>query len=80
MRKISAMYHEKMFYFWYGKNTAMRDYHGKKYHQILSLPVSCVDCGIRFKSLRRELVLIAQCVAVVAVFVLTMLALVSQFA
>lgn len=80
MRKFSAKYHEMMFYFWYGKNAALRDYHGKKYHQILSLPVSCVSCGLEFRSIKRDAAMVLQGISAVGCFTLVMLALVAQFA
>lgn len=80
MKKISTAYHERMFYFWYGKNTRMQDYHGKKYRQLQSLPVRPVECGIRLRSFRRDFALVSQCAAVMGGFVLCMLALVAQFA
>lgn len=78
MNRIFAMYHEKMFYFWYGRNNVMRDYHGKKYHNIQSMP-AFVDSGIRFRSFRSDAVLVAQSVSIVASFVAVMLACVAQF-
>lgn len=78
MNRVFAMYHEYMFYFWYGRNNVMRDYHGKKYHQIQSLPTS-VNSGIRFRNYRNDVILVAQSVSIVASFVAAMLACVAQF-
>jgi hypothetical protein len=73
------MYHERMFYFWYGRNNMMRDYHGKKYHQLQSLPVCFNVSGIRFRNYKQDAVIALQSVAIVATFVVAMLACVAQF-
>ena len=79
MNRFFIMYHERMFYFWYGKNNMMRDYHGKKYHQLQSLP-ACFDwSGIRFRNVRQDAIMVLQSVAIVASFVAVMLACVAQF-
>ena len=80
MKKISAMYHERMFYFWYGKSAKMRDYHGKRYHRIMSIPTVSANCGISFRSCKHDFSMAVQGIAVVAGFVFVMLGLVAQFA
>ena len=79
MNKVFAMYHETMFYFWYGRNSMMRDYHGKKYHQLQSLPVCFNGSGIRFRNYKHDAVIVLQSVSIVASFVAVMLACVAQF-
>ena len=79
MNKVFTMYHERMFYFWYGRNNMMRDYHGKKYHQLQSLPVCFNGSGIRFRNYKQDAVIALQSVAIVATFVAAMLAFVAQF-
>lgn len=79
MNKVFTMYHERMFYFWYGKSNLMRDYHGKKYHQMQSLPVCFSGSGISFRSARRDAIMVLQSVAIVISFMAVMLACVAQF-
>lgn len=79
MNKVFTMYHERMFYFWYGRNNMMIDYHGKKYHQLQSLPVCFNGSGIRFRNYKQDVVIALQSVAIVATFVAAMLACVAQF-
>lgn len=79
MRRVQIKYHEAMFYFWYGRNGAMRDYHGKKYHQILSLPTVQVNSGINFRNYKQDVVIALQSMFIVASFVGFMLACVAQF-
>ena len=80
MSKILAIYHERMFYFWYGRNAAFRDYHGKKYHQLMSIPKTGCLCGVNFRSYKNSILAVAQGAGIVAGFALAMLALVAQFA
>lgn len=80
MIKMVTMYHEKMFYFWYGKNSMMRDYHGKKYVQMQSIPTEFSGTSVNFRNYKQSAVVVAQSVAIVASFIAFMLALVAQFA
>lgn len=79
MNKVFTMYHERMFYFWYGKSNVMRDYHGKKYHQLQSLPVCFSGSGIRFRDAKQDVIMILQSMAIITSFVVAMLACVAQF-
>lgn len=79
MTKVFTVYHERMFYFWYGRNNMMRDYHGKKYHRLQSLPVCFNGSGIRFRNARQDAIIVLQSVAIVTSFVAVMLACVAQF-
>lgn len=79
MNKVLTMYHERMFYFWYGKNSMMRDYHGKKYHQLQSLPIRFSGSGIRFRDAKQDAIMVLQSMAIITSFVAVMLACVAQF-
>ena len=79
MHKVLIMYHERMFYFWYGKSNMMRYYHGKKYHQLQSLPACFNGSGIRFRNVRQDAIMVLQSVAIVSSFVAAMLACIAQF-
>lgn len=79
MNKVFTKYHEHMFYFWYGKSNVMRDYHGKKYHQLQSLPVCFSGSGIRFRNAKQDTIMVLQSMAIITFFVAAMLACVAQF-
>lgn len=78
MRLALMKYHEVMFYLWYGKNSVMRDYHGRKYHQAQSLPTVAVSSGLRFRSCKRDVILAVQCVSITAFFMVIALGLLAQ--
>lgn len=73
MRAISVKYHGVMFRFWYGRNSTMRDYHGKKYHQLLSLPVVAVSSGLNFRNYGQEVRRVIGCSMMIMSFTLFML-------
>ena len=77
MRIVFLKYHEAMFNFWYCRNSAFRDYHGKKYHQLRSLPT--VSSGLNFRSYKQIAVVAAQCLAVAGFYAIMFLGLFAQF-